>query len=87
MHRKQPLPPVGTPLLAGSQEFASNQRTSSDKKKVFGVPWNVAHDQLTFNLKGITNTALHLDPTKRNIVRLIGKIYNPLGFLSPVTIY
>ena len=63
-----------------------NQRTSPNEKKVLGVPWNVAHDRLIFNLKGIPHTALHLDPTKRNVVSLIGQIYDPLGFLSPVMI-
>ena len=28
-------------------------------------------DQLNFNFKGIAHTALHLDPTKRNVVSLL----------------
>ena len=62
------------------------QQTSLAEKKVLGVPWDVAHDQLIFDLRGIAHTALHLDPTKRNVVSLIGQIYDPIGFLSPVTI-
>ena len=27
-----------------------------------------------------------MDPTKRNVISLTGRIYDPLGFLSPVTI-
>ena len=57
-----------------------------DEQKVLGVHWNVSCDQLVFNLDGIAETATHLDPTKRNVISLIGKFYDPLGFLSPVTI-
>ena len=63
-----------------------NQRTSPNEKKVLGFPWNVAHNQLFFNLKSISHTALRLDPTNRNVGSLIGKIYDLLGFLSPVII-
>ena len=53
---------------------------------MLGVHWNVPCDQLVFSLDGIAETATRLDPTKRNVVSLIGQIYDPLGFLSPVTI-
>ena len=57
-----------------------------DEQKVLGVRWNVPCDQLVFSLDGIAETATHLDPTKRNVISLAGQIYDPLGFLSPVTI-
>jgi hypothetical protein len=53
---------------------------------VLGVPWNVPRDQLVFSLDGVAETAKRLNPTKRNVISLIGQIYDPLGFLSPVTI-
>ena len=64
----------------------ANQQTSPNAQKVLGVSWDVAQDQLIFNLEGIIQTAQQLDPTKRNVISLIGQIYDPLGFLSPVTI-
>lgn len=63
-----------------------NQHSCPDEQKVLGVRWNVPCDQLVFSLDGIAQTATQLDPTRRNVVSLIRQIYDPLGFLSPVTI-
>ena len=57
-----------------------------DEQKVLGVHWKVKHDQLVISLDGIVETAAQVDPTKRNVISVIGQIYDPLGFLSPVTI-
>ena len=59
---------------------------SPDKHKVFGIQWNVTQDLLVVSLDGIEATAAQLNPTKRNVISLIGQIYDPLGFLSPITI-
>ena len=59
-----------------------NRQTSPNEEKVLGVPWNISHDQLTFNLEGIMQNATHIDPTKRNVVSLIGQIYDPTGIPS-----
>ena len=54
--------------------------------KVLGVTWNPESDQLIFDVNNLAQLALDLRPTKRNLVSLIGKFYDPLGFLSPVII-
>ena len=56
------------------------------EQKVLGVRWNVHLDQLIFEFSGIAGIAMSLSPTKRNVISLIGRFYDPLGFLSPVTI-
>lgn len=43
------------------------------EQKVLGLRWNVQHDQLGFDLRGLTDTAMRLEPTKRNVISLIGK--------------
>ena len=48
-----------------------NRQTYPNEQKVLGVPWNVSHDQLVFNLEGIMQNATHIDPTKRNVVSMI----------------
>ena len=54
--------------------------------KILGVPWNPTNDCLIFNVAELPRLASCLQPTKRNVVTLIGKFYDPLGFLAPVTI-
>ena len=54
--------------------------------KVLGVNWNAYEDTLTFDLSELSSIAMDLQPTKRNVVSLIGRFYDPLGYLSPITI-
>lgn len=49
---------------------------------VLGLEWNMQEDNIVFHVKPIKGTAL----TKRTIVAEISKIFDPLGFLLPVTI-
>ena len=46
-------------------------------------------DQLIFDidLAHLVERARRLEPTKRNVVSIIGQIYDLLGYLAPVTIY
>ena len=43
-------------------------------------------DQFVFEFTEKANAALLLSPTKRNVISIIGRFYDPLGFLSPITI-
>ena len=60
--------------------------TSHGKQKVLGVHWDVTRDQLVFTLEELAEIAARLEPTKRNVVSLTGQFYDPLGYLSPITI-
>lgn len=53
---------------------------------VLGVCWSIWEDQPIFNLTHLVEKAAKLLPTKRNVVSVIGRIYDPLGYLAPVTI-
>ena len=63
-----------------------SQPLKMEEHKVLGVPWNPESDQLMFDISDLAKAAIDLKPTKRNLVSLIGRFYDPLGFLSPVTI-
>jgi len=63
-----------------------SQTPTLEEHKVLGVPWNPESDQLIFDVANLARLAIDLHPTKRNLVSLIGKFYDPLGFLSPVII-
>ena len=59
---------------------------NSSEHKVLGVPWNTTCDCLIFDISELAQVATKLLPTKRNVVSLAGRFYDPLGFLTPVTI-
>ena len=60
--------------------------TTSVEQKVLGVRWNPSKDVFIFDLTEIANHARDLQPTKRNVVSVAAKFYDPFGFLSPVII-
>lgn len=61
------------------------KKTSSDSR-VLEVHWNPMKDILTFDLAEIANYATDLKPTKRNVVSIAAKFYDPFGSLSPIII-
>ena len=54
--------------------------------KILGVPWNTSSDCLLFDVCDMVQLAKNLQPTKRNLVSLVERFYDPLGFLAPITI-
>ena len=50
---------------------------------MLGLDWDTGNDQLYFNLDEVTKYSCNLPPTKRSVLRLSAKIFDPLGFLSP----
>ncbi len=54
--------------------------------KVLGVQWQVAQDKLQFDLGDVAETMENFEPTKRNLVSITAKFFDPLGVVSPVTI-
>ena len=60
--------------------------TSSAEQKVFGIRWNPLKDIFIFDLTEIANYVRDLQPTKRNVVGVAAKFYDPFGFLSPIII-
>lgn len=63
------------------------QMTQPGEHKILGVRWEPAADRLIFDLTDITNLALSMEPTKRNVTSTIGKFYDSLGFLTPNSKY
>ena len=88
VHEQQRPPP----LVVHSEETYSTstlgaaQSVQSGEQKVLGVRWNVAKDQLCFGFTDIAHHAASLEPTKRNVVSIVGRFYDPVGFLAPVAI-
>ena len=52
--------------------------------KILGVRWNPQTDCLVFSVSDIARAAEFMKPTKRNVVCVVGRFYDPIGFLAPV---
>ena len=57
-----------------------------DEPRVLWVRWNIQQDQLIISLDSLAKIATQVSPNKTNVVSVIRQIYDPLGFLFPVTI-
>ena len=56
--------------------------TQKDNSKVLGVNWDNEYDELFFELSQIVELAKMLKPTKRSLLKLAAKIFDPLGCLG-----
>ena len=66
--------------------LGTNQSLRSGEQKILGVRWNVLADHLVIDVSNVAHLARELEPTKRHIVSVVGRFYDPLGFISPVVI-
>ncbi|GFU01709.1 uncharacterized protein NPIL_106972 [Nephila pilipes] len=64
----------------------SENDSGVQSSKVLGIPWNVIHDYFTIDVKGLLELDTSKPVTKRILLQSAGKIYDPVGFLSPYTI-
>ena len=62
--------------------------TSPATEKVLGVPWDKESDQLVLDVRDVVDRSSveEPNPTKRDVARITSKIYDLLGFISPVTV-
>ena len=58
-----------------------------ESHKVLVVQWNVIKDEFCFSIGEVARTMEGLEPTKRNLVSVTAKFFDPLGVVSPVTIF
>ena len=81
-------------ILEDDKSFAKATLSScSDSKfegtKVLGISWYSSQNNQIFNLADLAETPFHsmkdTIPTKRKVLRVIAKIYDPLGLIAPIT--
>uniref|UniRef100_A0A1X7SKP4 Uncharacterized protein n=1 Tax=Amphimedon queenslandica TaxID=400682 RepID=A0A1X7SKP4_AMPQE len=47
----------------------------------------VEEDAIVFDIREVGELANVTGPTKRNVVQAVGRIYDPLGILTPISIH
>jgi hypothetical protein len=64
-----------------NQAIPEADRLNKEFAKVLGIPWDLARDVLT--LKLIEKPESPIVPTRRSILQDMGRIYDPLGLITP----
>ena len=54
--------------------------------KVLGTNWNLEEDTIVMKLNKVVEFGRNLEPTKRNVLRIAAKLFDPLGLISPVMV-
>ena len=91
-NREEDIPATGHPVAeedgSYSQNTLGNEQMScvQGQQKVLGINWNLVEDQLSFDVTFVVRLMHELEPTKRSIVSLATRIYDPFGIISPVTV-
>ena len=62
-----------------------NQQTKNNKLKVLGLVWDNEKDTINFDIAKLLQDVPERPRTKRTILGLIAKIFDPSGLISPVT--
>ena len=61
-------------------------KMGSNGQKVLGLSWDFEQDTITPELTAIAKRAEDLPATKRNTLRIVAGIFDPLGMIGPITI-
>ena len=69
-----------------SPPSTSSAAEESRQVKILGLNWSVQSDKLLCDTAELLAYAKSLPITKRSVLKISAKIFDPLGFLSPFTI-
>ena len=61
-------------------------RTTDAPVKTLGIFWNTATEEISFDFTELIKSANKMQATKRSLLQLTAKLFDPLGLLSPFTI-
>ena len=64
----------------------NNNNTSRKNEKVLGIAWNEDNDTLILGVNELFESVINIEPTKRNILRVIASVYDPMGYIQPIII-
>ena len=81
---------VCSSVIEEDQTFArysiGNQESESDERKVLGLSWDNKNNGFKFSFNNLIDLASELPVTKRSVLSVVARIYDPLGVISPVVI-
>ena len=66
--------------------LSQNPITFRGQWKVLGVIWDIESDNFFYDFNHLSAAILATEPTKRQIVSVTGRFYDPLGIIQPVIV-
>ena len=72
-------------LTSVTPESSYVMPTSSQTTSVLGITYNTDTDEIIYDLTKIIEMAETKAETKRNVLSIVSSIYDPLGYLAPIT--
>ena len=64
----------------------SSEIQNNDKTKVLGIEWDTINNYLIYSFEDVVGSFKSVLPSKRSILGLIAKFYDPVGLIQPVII-
>ena len=64
----------------------NHEVNEEQEHKVLGVTWNHDTDELSIDLGDIVKSSENLPVTKRTVLKVTARVYDPLGWISPILI-
>ena len=61
------------------------EKVKGDTVKTFGIPWNYTKHYL--QIGGINFTCIDESPTKRGVLKVLARIFDPLGLITLITFF
>ena len=70
------------------QRISQEMKGEDDKSevKILGLNWDTMSDELRFEFVSVMEYLKSLPPTKRSVLKLSAKLFDPLGLLSPFVV-
>ena len=85
----EPSPPAVIEETKSYTKTTIGQEIAAAKDKcvkVLGTLWNTKNDTFMFDFSGLVKYARSLPVTKRSVLKVTSKIFDPVGFLTPFVI-
>lgn len=67
-------------------ESTADSETHGIELKVLGLIWRQDHDDFVFDLSKVLDVLKRKESTKRSVLQISSRIFDPIGFLTPYTI-
>ena len=67
-------------------QLGVNNSTISCEMKILGLNWDIEKDTFMFYFDGLVQFARELPLNKRSVLKVVAKLYDPLGLISPLFI-